>query len=258
MTATPPAAAPLRPIGWIGSLLYFGIPSAIFSASLLGLLPWMVRHRYGSLTIFNVTFGGPLALMLVAALVAYRLEGHPWTWPALRDRLRLQRPSAKDWLWTVALVVVSLGLGRLVGPVAQALSSIHLVTQPSEFSSYLATMQQSPFPDIDLKGRWDLVAWVVFALAVFNIGGEELWWRGIILPRQEPAFGKWAWLVNGLLWDLFHMFYHTSLGSVVGYLVATLPVAYVAQRTRNTWPGMVAHFIANLGIVQVMLPRVMG
>jgi len=28
---------------------------------------------------------------------------------------------------------------------------------------------------------------------------RELWWRGYILPRQELAFGRWTWIIHGLL-----------------------------------------------------------
>ena len=83
----PATDARLKPIGLAASLLYFGIPAAIFSASILGLLPWMIRQGYSQLTTFLVTFGGPLAAMLIAALVFYRLEGRAWHWPDFRDRM---------------------------------------------------------------------------------------------------------------------------------------------------------------------------
>ena len=79
---------PLRPLGLGQALLYFGIPAAVFSASLLGLLPWMVRHGVSHFVTFNVTFGVPLALMLLAAIIAYRLEGRPWSMPAFRERMQ--------------------------------------------------------------------------------------------------------------------------------------------------------------------------
>jgi Type II CAAX prenyl endopeptidase Rce1-like len=38
---------------------------------------------------------------------------------------------------------------------------------------------------------------------LLNILGEEFLWRGVVLPRQEVAFGRRAWVVNGILWLLF-------------------------------------------------------
>ena len=40
-------------------------------------------------------------------------------------------------------------------------------------------------------------------------------------------------------------FYHSNAGSIIAYLPSTLPLAYVAQRTRSTWPGIIAHTIGN-------------
>lgn len=252
------AGGTVKPIGWVGSILYFGIPAGVFSASILGMLPWMVQRGYGNFLVFNVTFGGPLALMLVAALAVYRLEGHRWTWTAFRDRMRLTRPTRRDWLWTVGLVIVSFGGGRVIEPLANLMSGLTLYTAPAEFTRFMGTMRAGQIIDGSLSGRWDILLTLIGSLVVFNIGGEELWWRGIILPRQELALGKKAWLVNGLLWDLFHIFYHTSIGSMVGYLPITVPLAFVAQRTRNTWPGIVAHLISNLGLPIMILMKVIG
>ncbi len=253
-----PVARPLRPIGLVGSLLYFGIPAALFSASLLGLLPWMVRQGYDGVVVFSATFAAPLALMLVAALVAYRLEGRPWTWEAFRDRMRLRKPTGRDWLWTIALVAVSLAGASLLGALAEPLNAVRLYTAPPEFTAFMGDMQRGVLSGSSLEGRWLVGLWLIIGLVVFNIGGEELWWRGIILPRQELAFGKWAWLVNGVLWDLFHIFYHTTLGGIVAYLPITVPLAYVAQRTGSTWPGIVGHLATNIAFAIFVIRAVLG
>jgi len=242
MDATEPR---LKPMGLGLSILYFGIPSLLFSASILGLLPWMIRHGHSQVFTFFVTFGLPLGAMLVAAFVWHRLEGRPFTWPSIRDRMRLRKPTPTDWLWTIGLVLVTLFAGPLWAPVARLFEGIHFYTPPAEFVTVMTGLRDGTFGGMNMAGRWDIFAMMAVCLIVLNIGGEELWWRGIILPRQELAFGKWAWLVNGLLWDLFHFFYHSNAASVVSYMLATLPIAFVAQRTRNTWPGIIAHLIAN-------------
>jgi len=242
----------LKPIGWLASILYFGIPSALFSASILGLLPWMIRQGHSQVFTFFVTFGLPLAGMLAAAFVFYRREGNPWTWVAFRDRMRLQQPTASDWLWTVVLIAIAMLGGMAIQPLAKLFAGIHFYTAPQEFVAVMTGVQDGTFGGMSMHGRWDIFAMMFVCLLVLNIGGEELWWRGIILPRQELAFGKWAWLVNGLLWDLFHFFYHSSAASVVSYTIATIPLAFVAQRTRNTWPGIIAHFIGNSAVLTVL------
>lgn len=258
MTTETTAPRALKPIGMVASLLYFGIPCALGSASILGLLPWMIRHGYSLMVTFFVAFSVPLAAVLIASLVFYRLEGHPWTWPAFRDRMRLRKPSFRVWLWTVALVAVTQLGEPLFRPVASLFARLHFYTPPPEFITVMTGLRDGTFGGMNMHGRWDVFLLMVFCVIVLNIGGEELWWRGIILPRQELAFGKWAWLVNGVLWDLFHFFYHSNGASVVAYLPATVPLAFVAQRTRNTWPGIIAHIIANSAAITVLWKTVNG
>jgi hypothetical protein len=44
----------------------------------------------------------------------------------------------------------------------------------------------------------------------FDFGGlrlnsQEFLWRGVMLPRQEIAFGKKAWIIHDFGWGLFHI-----------------------------------------------------
>ena len=234
----------VRPLGLIGSVGYFGIPAALLAGASLRLIPWMVRRGFSGLTILNVAFAGLGALVLVAALVAFRLEGRPSTWTAFRDRMRLERPTRTVWLWTLAAVIVAFGVTMFIAPYAEAYLRLPLVTLPAETLSFRDSMT-SGFPEIELSGRWGVFLWLVFGLAVLNIGGEELLWRGIILPRQEVVFGRWAWAVNGILWNLLHTGRYGTVGMMVIYLPVTLILPYVAQRTRSTWPGIVTHLTFN-------------
>jgi membrane protease YdiL (CAAX protease family) len=236
------AAIPVKPLRVLGSIL-LGFPSAIVVAGLFGLLPWMVRYGFGLLTILNVTFAIPAALMLLSALVAYRLEGRPLKWSSFRDRMRLFRLSRNEWLWTLGLLVVGLGGELSIGPLADALDRIRWFTQPNELPAFMNSMRAG-LPEVDLSGRWLVGLWLLFAIAVLNIGGEELWWRGIVLPRQELFFGRWTWLIHGVEWTLFHA--PASAGTLVAYLPVTIPLSYVAQRTENTWPGMVVRLTVNV------------
>ena len=250
----------LRPMGIPLALLYFGIPSAVFTASILGVLPWMIRRGVSLFTVLNVTFGVPLALMLAAAVIAYRLEGRPWSWPAFRDRMRLGRPTRLGWILTVALSAFVLVAHYLTDWTTPFLSRVHLYTRPAEFESFGRQMfgGGGQFLGIQLAGEWWLLAYYLVMLLVFNILGEELWWRGYILPRQELANGERAWIVNGTLWAAFHIFYHATLLSFVAMLPGTLALAFVAQRTRNSWPGIIGHTVMNSAVPIMILMGILG
>ena len=95
----------MKPLGWWGSILLFGIPSIIFTCFLFVILPAVAARGTDPLLTFHAGFVAPLALMLIAAFIAYRMEGRPWTWAGIRERFRLERPSASTWAWTAGLAV---------------------------------------------------------------------------------------------------------------------------------------------------------
>ena len=69
--------------------------------------------------------------------------------------------------------------------------------------------------------------------------GEELVWRGYVLPRQEAAYGMWAWLVNGLLWNIpFHWYTLSNLFSDMPFY---LILPFCVQRIQNTWFAVIIH-----------------
>src|SRR5687767_1882529 len=249
----------LRPLGFGQALLYFGIPAAWFSLSLLGLLPWMIRRGVSQFVTFNVTFGVPLALMLLAAIIAYRLEGRPWSMPAFRERMRLERFDWRHLLWGLGIGAFYAFGNPLLARVLQPLSRVPLYTAPDEFNALRTAMVAGKeFLGIPTAGAWWLLVWGTVLLIVLNIFGEELWWRGYILPRQEVANGRWAWVVNGVLWAAFHIFYHTTLYSLVSYIPGCCVLAYVAQRTRSTWPGVIGHIIANSAFLIFLFRGIVG
>ena len=241
------SATAIRPLGLVGSLLLFGVPALGFSWSVLSVLPSLARQGYSNYTIFVVTFLGPLAVLFLTALAAYRIEGRPWTWASFAERMRLAGMNRQQWLWTIGLVVGSFALQILIAPLARALQGIPLISWPPEFGQFMASMEQGSV-GLDLRGRWDVLAVVSIGLALFNVGGEELWWRGIILPRQELALGNYAWVVNGVLWAAFHAFYHSTLAGFLSYVPGTTLLAYVYWKRKSTWPGIIAHTIQNSGV----------
>jgi membrane protease YdiL (CAAX protease family) len=88
------------------------------------------------------------------------------------------------------------------------------------------------------NGRyWLLLVW--FPFWILNIMGEELLWRGVMLPRQEIAFGKYAWLIHGFGWGLFHVAFGWQLLLTLIPLIFIQP--YLVQKTQNSWVGVIMH-----------------
>jgi membrane protease YdiL (CAAX protease family) len=250
-------AAPggLRPLGFASSLLYFGIPAAVTFASFHALLPALVHLGLDELTSFFLALGLPLFLLLCAALVAYRcVEKRPFTRAAFAERMRYPQIRWRDALWAFIIFMgggIGMGLfsGLMLTLIHQGWAPLpaHLPTLADpRISVTPAVLAQSAGGVI--HGRWD-IALLYLLVFVFNMLGEEFWWRGIILTRQEKAFGRWTWLVHGTLWACFHVF---KWWDILPLLPTCLLVSFAAQRTRSNWPALLGHILVNglsLGLV---------
>ena len=181
------------PMGLGHSALLFGGATVLLFAATHALIP-ILAARTGIepvLLWFAVAGLGVFPPLLLAGVVLLRQEAAlavpaPW-----RERLRFHAMTRSDWLWSMAALTL-VGLLSAVTMVAlRTLGEVHL------HPSFMAFDPLTP-------GRyWILGAWLPFW--VLNILGEEFLWRGVVLPRQEVALGRWAWLANGIGWLLFHL-----------------------------------------------------
>ena len=76
---------------------------------------------------------------------------------------------------------------------------------------------------------------------LFNILAEDLYFRAWLLPKMA-RYGKWSWVLNGLLFALYHIF---QLWLMPVILVISLVMAYVVYKSRSIWPSLVMHFLVN-------------
>ena len=131
-----------------------------------------------------------------------------------------------DWLWVLGGFAV---VGVLTGGIAAALTAL------GDESAFLPPFMA--FEPLGPGRYWILGAWLPFF--ALNIVGEELVWRAFMLPRQEVAFVGRAWLVNGVLWLLFHAAFPWQV--LVTLVPITLILPYIVQRRRSTWIGVAIH-----------------
>ena len=253
MPQTRPAAASLP-----AAIGYFAATSAMLTAGVYVGIPF-VMSRGGSfltgyLLCFQVT---PFALILALALAVYRREGGEWSWAALSERLRLQRPTIGVLIWGLGLLVVCLGAYLALQPVTQWIAGTAGLAPPAWFAGGIHPLKPMPpgtFMDTQLVGRWWLIPAYLLGWAC-NIAGEELLFRGYLLPRQEATLGRAAWVVHGLMWWLWHGFWWWQL---VALAPITFGLPFVAQKTRSTWPGIIAHGTMNFLAVVTIIAGVVG
>jgi membrane protease YdiL (CAAX protease family) len=95
-------------------------------------------------------------------------------------------------------------------------------------------------PTSTWKGTFFVLFYFVITL-VFNILGEEIYYRGYLLPRMRGAFGQWDWVANGVLFTLKHVYqrwlYPGILVGGVAYALAAGPLGSLPLAMLYHWVG---------------------
>ena len=246
----------MKPLSLSQSLLYFGASALLFRLAVYQLLPALLQAGLPAFAAFLVSYSLPLALLIAATFGALAREG---SLPAWRQRLRLGPLSGRQLLLCGGLFALGFLATGLLLPTARYLAAQPALAPPAFLPAILNPNRAVPggqlteFMGVPLHGAyWVLVVYFIF-LTFFNILGEELWFRGYLLPQQELTWGRRTWLVHGVLWCLFHTPIYPW--TILYLLPTTLTVSYAAQRCRSTWAGYVVHYLGNglLALVPIAL-----
>ena len=234
---------------------------AVWAAAALPMaaLAWLVAPRLagslggpaplGEALLFCLTAGLVWQFALVAALVAH--EQGTLRWGVIRQALWLQAPRSPRTgrrggrMWLVLLPLTAL-FGMVHGT--------HLLPRPlapasRDFGSLLA----SPAGAHLMHGAWGWFALNVTLLVFNTVLGEELLFRGFLLPRSG-RLGRSDWLANGVLFALYHlhepwMIPMTLLDSVI--------LSYSSRRYRSAWIGIAVHSSQSIFLTAALLGLVL-
>jgi len=252
----------MRPLPPWKAIFFFGLPALGFRLAIYNGMPALIAAGLTQFEAFIVSFTVPSAILFALAFGFVQREGASMTWSRLRDRFRLHRLNRRDWIWTIGgFLIAFLAGGMMSGAARQLIAAFPAIEPPDFFPPILdprVTLSTDLFAGFvggSLVGNWGV--FILYATALFfNIFGEELWWRGTILPRQELVHGRSTWVVHGLLWTLFHVpFYPWAMASL---LPVCLIIAHVSQRRQNNTPAIIIHWLYNGLPLLLVLGMVLG
>jgi membrane protease YdiL (CAAX protease family) len=234
---------------------------AVWAAAALpmGALAWIVApvlddHFSGEA---NVPLVKALLLLLAAGLIwqfvlvliLVRREQGTLRWSVVREALWLRSPrdpksgrrGGRVWLVLIPLFVLFYLEMFLPEP---------WKPENRDFAHFLDTDVGKHF----FQGAWGWFA-VVVVLAIFNtVLGEELLFRGFLLPRMNGAFGRFDWLANGVLFAAYHL--HEPW-VFLSPLADAFVLAYPTKRYRSAWIGIAVHSAQSIVIVIMVLTYVL-
>lgn len=198
----------------------------------------------------------PTVAALLVTFVLLRPD-HPWRSLGLVPGVRARR--------LVALCVVGLLAPLVLGALTVVLAGgLGLARVDWSFGAYAANLAASAGRPLPEGTPIRTVALVTLAAVPLNsaVGavpalGEEIGWRGFLLPRLAPL-GTWpALLLTGVVWGVWHaplilLGYNygrtDALGVLlmVGFCVLTgVGIGALRMRSGCVWPGALAHGAVN-------------
>ncbi len=222
---------------WWGSLVLFGVPTILMWMATRWGIPRITEMQLGpSILSWFIAGGGVFVSLFVAALVGFWWERRAVTLEGFNDRFRLRRVRWMDGLTVVVALIAC----------AMASGVIHFVWTTLATTTGLVDVPELSPPFVQMEPLTSETLWVLAAwlpMFFFNIAGEELWWRGYILPREEKEHGRWAWLFHAAGLMLFHLPLGIDLTLLLIPFLMAIP--WLVQRSQNTWVGFIFHGLLN-------------
>jgi uncharacterized protein len=199
------------------------------------------RVRWFKALVILLTAGLIWQFVLVVVLV-WR-EQRTLRWTIVREALWLRSPrdpksgrrGGRLWL-IVILLIVLFGVEALIPTPPHA--------DNRDFGDFLGSDAGQHF----LSGAWGWFGLILVFFLFNTVVGEELLFRGLLLPRMNGVFGRGDWLANGLLFAAYHLHVPWVIPAT---LLDTFIIAYPAKRYRSAWIGIVVHSAQSvvLGII---------
>lgn len=215
--------------------------------------PWLAGRLNGPSAwpralLASLTVG--LAWQFVMVLLLVHRERGSVAWPVLKDALWLRAPRSPKtgkvggrlWLLLVPFMVLYVAEGFVPSPPIPA---------SRDFTAFLASDAGMTF----LAGNWMWFA-VIATMLVFNtVLGEELLFRGLLLPRMQGAFGRGDWVANGILFAAYHL--HAPW-LMPGTLIDIFALSYPSRRYRSALMGIAVHSTQTVLALALTLSLVLG
>ena len=193
--------------------------------------------------------GVGLIWQFVLVVILVWREQRTLRWSSIRDALWLRSPRSPSgrtggrvWLVVIPLLV------------AYAAVPFVVPSPPSPEARDFGLFLESDAGQSFMSGNW-LWFGLLVVLWVFNtVLGEELLFRGFLLPRMNGAFGRGDWVANGVLFAAYHL--HVPWAIPETLIADTLIVSYPAKRYRSAWIGIVVHSGQSVVLAIIVLTLV--
>ena len=240
----------VKPISLLKSLIIFAAAGLLFYVTIKLLVPWLAGLT-GSTEYIVWMFAGSFVLFLplfITTFLLLRADGCKMDFHHISSALNFKRITKNDVKYLVIGMIAAVVLCGLI--IAGLLLFVDSFTVNSLYSV-------SPIKVSPLRGNQ---LWFVLFLPIFfffNYMGEEVLWRGYILPRQSIAkYGKYAVIINALYHCVFHFVFGWKPLLMMFPIMILMP--YIVSKTKNTWTSVIIHFLIGAPSQVMVILGIMG
>jgi uncharacterized protein len=235
--------------GIIGVWAAAAIPMGLLAWVLAPLLADQLSGASALPRALMITLTAGLAWQFVLVMILVAREQGTLRWTVLREALWLRAPRSprsgrkggRVWLVVIPLLV-AFAAEELVPGLPHAVSR--------DFGDFLGSDAGHAL----LAGGWGWFA-LIAALVVFNtVLGEELLFRGYLLPRMNGVFGRRDWLANGVAFAVYHLHIPWVIPTA---LLDTFILAYPSKRYRSALIGIAVHSAQSVVFLGLTLSLVL-
>jgi len=210
------------------------------------------------LIVWYLMIAGMIWQFILSAILLHQ-ECSLRNWSAIKQRIWMQVPqdprngkaNPKLFWWLIPAFLFYLAIEA--SSIGTVISELILI--PFPILGDLPLLDLADIASSELEGAWWLVG-VALVSCVFNyVLGEELLFRGILLPKMHGVFGSWDWVANSILFAFYHLHRPTQM---LGFAVGSLAWALPTRRFRSIWFSMILHGIEGLFVIGLTLAIVLG
>jgi uncharacterized protein len=189
-----------------------------------------------------------LVWQFVLVVILVGREQRTLRWSTVREALWLRSPRSPNsgrvggrvWLILIPLVV--------------AFGAEELISLPGPAARDMGLFLESDAGQSFLSANWAWFGVIAIQLLFVSVLGEELLFRGFLLPRMNGAFGRADWVANGLLFAVYHLHIPWAIPTA---LLDTLILSYPTKRYRSAWIGIAVHSAQSVVLAAIVLPLVL-
>jgi membrane protease YdiL (CAAX protease family) len=200
-----------------------------------------------------------MAWQFVVSVLLIRREVRPLTWENLKKRLWLSAPTDPHsgrrrpilFLWVIPVLVYGFALGQT--GVLEPLRAAVLRLAPGLGTPAYAEI--TGIASLQFVGAWWVVGLALVSCLFNYLLGEELLFRGILLPRMNGVFGRFDWLANACLFAAYHVHKASYIPLI---LISGILIALPSRVFRSNWMSVIIHGVEGVMLMVLVLGAVSG